>query len=76
MNPASFESCDMPVGGGSGSDSRNGTLEAIEVAHAHNPDVPTLAWRISTGARALVYASDVSRPERRLARFARGPACS
>jgi phosphoribosyl 1,2-cyclic phosphodiesterase len=50
------------------------TLEAAVITHSFDPEVPTLAWRISRGDHTLVYASDVASPELRLARFARGAA--
>jgi phosphoribosyl 1,2-cyclic phosphodiesterase len=46
-------------------------LCAIEVPHAPRPDTPTLAWKVATKDGTLVYASDVARPDPRLARFAR-----
>jgi phosphoribosyl 1,2-cyclic phosphodiesterase len=45
-------------------------LEAVEVAHARDPAVPTLAWKLRIGARTIVYASDVARPDTALERFA------
>ena len=44
------------------------------ITHSFDPEVPTLAWRISRGDHTLVYASDVASPELRLACFARGAA--
>ena len=38
----------------------------------HAPDCTTVAWRISSGGRTIVYASDVARLDRRLAARARG----
>jgi phosphoribosyl 1,2-cyclic phosphodiesterase len=47
-------------------------LDAVEVAHARDPAVPTLAWKLSVGTRTMVYASDVARADGTLERFARG----
>ena len=35
------------------------SVQVVEVPHAR--DTPTLAWRLSTGRRTVVYASDVAR---------------
>lgn len=48
------------------------TVSAAEVPHAREPGARTFAWRLSTEAGSLVYASDVARLTRRLERFATG----
>ncbi len=47
-------------------------VEALEVPHSHDPACPTLAWRVTTDDRSVVYASDVARLEPPLARFSAG----
>ena len=44
---------------------------ALEVPHAADPRFPTFAWRLDSGATALVYASDVARLTPELERFSR-----
>jgi len=49
-------------------------VEALSVPHTHDPRFETFAWRISSGGRSLVYASDVSEPTAELRRFSSGAA--
>jgi phosphoribosyl 1,2-cyclic phosphodiesterase len=47
-------------------------LSALTVPHARDPRFPTYAWRVSAGARSIVYASDVARLTPELERFCSG----
>ena len=47
-------------------------LSALTVPHAQDPRFPTYAWRVSAGARSIVYASDVAHLTRQLKRFSAG----
>ena len=47
-------------------------LSALTVPHAQDPRFPTYAWRISAGARSIVYASDVAHLTPELERFSAG----
>lgn len=70
---ARLDHCDLiPVAAGTTIRFGAWRLGAIEVPHAADPATPTLAWKVVTGDGVLVYASDVARPTRRLAHFARG----
>jgi phosphoribosyl 1,2-cyclic phosphate phosphodiesterase len=46
-------------------------LEALEVPHAPDPRTPTYAWRLTSPAPVIVYASDVARLTDEMERFAR-----
>jgi ribonuclease BN (tRNA processing enzyme) len=48
------------------------TVTARRVPHAREPRFPTFAWRLGSGGKALVYASDVARPTAGLERFSAG----
>jgi phosphoribosyl 1,2-cyclic phosphodiesterase len=48
------------------------SVSAAEVPHAREPGARTFAWRLSTNASSVVYASDVARLTGRLERFAAG----
>jgi len=47
-------------------------LTAVTVPHARDPRFPTYAWRVSAGARSIVYASDVAHLTSELERFCAG----
>jgi phosphoribosyl 1,2-cyclic phosphodiesterase len=47
-------------------------VTALEVPHDPDPAYPTVAWRLTSKGRALVYASDVASLPARLARFSAG----
>ena len=51
---------------------RLGPLAVTAVGVPHARDVPTVAWRLRTGGRTLVYASDVAEITEELERFCRG----
>ena len=53
---------------------RVGSLEvsAVVVPHAREPRFTTYAWRVSSGTRAVVYASDVAYPTSELEQFCAG----
>jgi ribonuclease BN (tRNA processing enzyme) len=48
------------------------SVTARRVPHAREPRFPTFAWRLASGGKALVYASDVARPTAGLERFSAG----
>ena len=60
----------------SGESRRVGTLSvrALTVPHARDPRFETFAWRVSTGTRSVVYASDVAHLTGELGRFSAGSA--
>ena len=47
-------------------------LSCVTVPHAQHPRFPTYAWRVSAGARSIVYASDVAHLTPELKRFSAG----
>jgi phosphoribosyl 1,2-cyclic phosphodiesterase len=47
-------------------------LSPLTVPHARDPRFPTYAWRVSAGARSIVYASDVAHLTPELERFCAG----
>jgi len=49
-------------------------VEAVSVPHARDPRFETYAWRISSGGRSLVYASDVAELTPELRGFSSGAA--
>jgi phosphoribosyl 1,2-cyclic phosphate phosphodiesterase len=48
------------------------TVDALEVPHAREPDVPTYAWRFRAHGLKIVYASDVAHLTPELETFTRG----
>ncbi len=60
----------------SGESRRVGALSvsALTVPHARDPRFETFAWRVSAGARSVVYASDVAHLTGALERFSAGAA--
>ena len=47
-------------------------VAALAVPHSHDPRFQTYAWRVSSGSRSLVYASDVARLTPQLEQFCAG----
>jgi phosphoribosyl 1,2-cyclic phosphodiesterase len=47
------------------------TVSALTVPHALDPDCRTFAWKVRSGASALVYASDVARLTSAMRKFSR-----
>lgn len=60
----------------SGESSRVGafSVSALAVPHARDPRFETFAWRVTSGSRTVVYASDVAQLTDELERFSAGSA--